>query len=102
MADWDNFDYAEPIGERKPDQYVISTRQRLQTFFESNDSKVFFGNQLAVQNEDAFFHWVTYRAIQELIEEGLVKTEKRELSIGGRIKLMESQLSLLQARSKTG
>jgi hypothetical protein len=88
MADWDDFDYTEPVPERKPDQYVISARQKLKAFFGTNDSKVFFGNQLAVQNEDTFFHWVTHRAINELIDEGVVSTENRELAFGGQIKLL--------------
>ena len=41
-----------------------------------------------MQNENDFFHWVTYRAINELVAQGLVKTESRELSFGGRIKLL--------------
>src|SRR5262245_48756996 len=86
--DWDAFSYDEPVSERKPDEYVVSARQRLRIFFEENSASVFFGNQLAVQNEDSFFHWVTYRAIAQLIDEAVVKTEARELNFGGVIKLL--------------
>ena len=57
-------------------------------FFERHPSGVFFGNQLAVQNEGAFFHWVTYRAIADLISEGTIRTERRKLAIGSDIKLV--------------
>jgi len=54
--DWNDFSYDEPSPERKPDEYVISSYERLKGFFEKNNARVFFGNQLAVQNEDSFFH----------------------------------------------
>jgi hypothetical protein len=86
MGDWDDFDYREPY-ERKPDEYVIS-REKIERFFEEYDSAVFFGNQLAVRNEDEFFHWVTYRAIKELVEKGVIRTETQKLAIGSDIKLL--------------
>jgi hypothetical protein len=61
MVDWDDFDCEEPALEREPDEYEVSARNTLEEFFEANPSDVFFGNQLAVQNEDRFFHWITYR-----------------------------------------
>ncbi len=88
MTDWDDFDYPEPDLEREPDKYEIEAHERLQVFFETNDAAVFFGNQLAVRNEDDFFHWVTHRAIGDLIEEGVVKTESRKLASGSDIKLL--------------
>ena len=88
MEDWNDFDYPEPDIGSEPDSYEIQARERLQTFFERNDAEVFFGNQLAVQNEDDFFHWVTHRAIAYLIEQGLVRTETRKLSSGSEIKLL--------------
>jgi hypothetical protein len=57
-------------------------------FFEENDSNVFFGNQLAVQNEDRFFHWITYRAVADLIAAGTLRTENRRLAMGSDIKLV--------------
>src|SRR6185295_2100821 len=86
--DWNDFDYDETDLPREPDAYETSARETLEEFFEGNDEAVFFGNQLAVQNEDRFFHWVTYRAIRDLVEGGLVKTEKRKLANGGEIKLL--------------
>jgi hypothetical protein len=84
----DDLEYDEPGYEREPDEYEVSARKRLETFFGNNDSDVFFGNQLAVQNEDDFFHWITYRAISYLIDVGVLNTENRKLSIGSEIKLV--------------
>ena len=88
MPDWDDFEYEEPELEREPDTYEISARESLEAFFEKNDSSVFFGNQLAVQNEDEFFHWITYRAVADLVEAGTLRTENRKLAIGSDIKLV--------------
>lgn len=88
MTDWDNFEYDEPSLERKPDEYEISARKVLEEFFEKNGSNVFFGNQLAVQNEDRFFHWITHRALADLVEAGTLLTESRKLAIGSEIKLV--------------
>jgi hypothetical protein len=51
------------------------------------DGKVFFATQLAVQNEDRFIHWITYRAIGDLIGKP-VKTEMRQMKTGARIRLL--------------
>lgn len=85
--DWDDFDY-EPDLEREPDQYEISARERLTEFFDSHRSEVFFANQLAIRHEAEFFHWITYRAIADLLQEGLIVTETRKLASGSDIKLL--------------
>jgi hypothetical protein len=87
MVEWDDFGY-EPEVEREPDAYEASAIETLKEFFEKNDSNVFFGNQLAVQNEDRFFHWITHRAIGDLIGAGLLLTETRQLASGSSIKLV--------------
>ncbi len=86
MTHWDDFGY-EDTG-REPDTYQISVRERLRDHFEQNDTAVFFGGQLAVQNEDVFFHWITHRAISDLISEGIVLSERRKLVWGNEIKLL--------------
>ena len=88
MGEWEDFDYEEPSLEGSPDEYELSARNRLNEFFELNSTQVFFGNQLAVQNEDEFFHWITYRAIGQLINEGIILTELRIMKIGTEIKLV--------------
>jgi len=96
MVEWDDFEYKEPAVEGEPDEYEVSARNTLAEFFEANSASVFFGNQLAVQNEDKFFHWITYRAIADLIEAGLLLTERRKMAIGSEIKTrVASKASLL-------
>jgi hypothetical protein len=81
------FDFEAPTSQSH-DSYVRAARDRLEEFFEERCSSVFFGNQLAVHHEDEFFHWVTYRALGILIQEGAIRTEMRPLSFGGHIKLL--------------
>jgi hypothetical protein len=88
VTDWDDFDYPEPELDGLPDKYEVEARERLEGFFEKHDDDVFFGNQLAVQNEKEFFHWVTHRALAELIGEGLLLTETRSLASGSELKLI--------------
>jgi len=88
MVEWDDFGYAEPSLEAEQDEYEQLARNKLNQFFELNCSQVFFGNQLAVQNEDQFFHWITYRAISQLIDEKVILTERRRMRIGSEIKLV--------------
>jgi len=85
--DWDDFDY-EPDEASRSDEYEKSARDTLAEFFDKQRQRVFFANQLAVQHEREFFHWVTGRAVDDLIGEGLVKTEARQLTTGGEIKLL--------------
>ena len=88
MGEWDDFGYLEAEGEREPDAYELSATEKLRDFFERNQSSVYFANQLAVQNEREYFHWITHRAITLLIDEGLLLTEPRRLATGTDIKLV--------------
>ncbi|MFY9606989.1 MAG: hypothetical protein WAU45_00065 [Blastocatellia bacterium] len=88
MVDWDDFDYDEPALEGEPDEYEVSARNTLEEFFQANPNGVFFGNQLAVRNEDRFFHWITHRAIADLVDAGIIHTQRRTMAIGSEIKLV--------------
>jgi hypothetical protein len=88
MPDWDDFGYDGPEYSGEPDAYERSARELLERFFEENASRVFFANQLAVQNEDQFFHWVTHRALADLLGAGVIRTESRRLATGSNIKLL--------------
>jgi hypothetical protein len=86
-VDWDEFDNDAEDAPRN-DEYESSARDALAELFDAQRQRVFFANQLAVQHERQFFHWVTSRAIDDLIGEGVVKTETRQLATGGEIKLL--------------
>lgn len=63
-------------------------REELRAFFDANRDRVFFSRQLEVLHEGEWYHWITNRALRELIAEGLIKTEHRELPGAGGVNLM--------------
>lgn len=73
---------------RSPDPKQAQAREALRGYVEERREQVFFSRQLEVALEDEFFHWVTNRAIRDLEEEGVLRSEERDLPSGGRIKLL--------------
>lgn len=57
-------------------------------FFDTNRQAVFFSRQLEVRHEDRWYHWVTNRALRELIERRVIRNEVRRLKTGGTVHLM--------------
>lgn len=86
MFEYDDFDLEEP-DERLPDPEQISARETLEKFFEENREAVFYSRQLEVRYEKTYFHWITNRAIRDLVEMGKIHEEWRQLSTGSSIKL---------------
>lgn len=74
--------------ERPPDPRQADARKVLRAFFEERREDVFSSRQVEVRFESTFFHWITNRALRELVEEGLVRTETRRLRFGGDVKLV--------------
>ena len=83
-----DFDDIPEIRRSGQDPAQEMARERLVSFFEDNREGVYYSRQLAVINEDEFFHWVTYRALMELVESGFLKSETRPLKTGNEIKLV--------------
>jgi hypothetical protein len=62
--------------------------EELRRIFAAHPRRVFFSRQLEVWLEDRWFHWITNRALRALADDGVVRTETRELKTGGRIHLV--------------
>lgn len=56
--------------------------------FDENRERVYFSRQLEVLFEGEYFHWVTNRAIRELIAAGTVRSEVRTLRTRGTVNLL--------------
>jgi hypothetical protein len=82
------FDFLPERAERPPDPVEERARAELVSFFDGNRDRVFFSRQLEVRYEKDYFHWVTNRALRDLRESGLVRSEKRTLRSGGEITLV--------------
>jgi hypothetical protein len=80
-------EYAVPPGQRPHDAAETRAVARLRELFRSNRDRVYFSRQLQVLFEDEFFHWVTSRALGDLLRSREVRTEDRPLSWGGFISL---------------
>lgn len=74
--------------ERPPDQHELRAVEVLRNFFDEHRERVFTSRQVEVLHEREFFHWVSNRAVRDLVEEGLVRTEWRKLAFGGSVKLL--------------
>lgn len=65
-----------------------SAVQAVERFFEENRERVFFSRQLEVGFEKTWFHWVTSRAVRNLIERDVIRDERREMVTRGELHLM--------------
>lgn len=71
---------------RPRDPKTDEARAELVKLFGSSPTRVFFGRQVEVLFEKDFFHWITSRALSELIAEGKIKAEKVALRAGVSVK----------------
>jgi hypothetical protein len=84
----DEFGFEQPDQERGPDPQLARARNEVLAFFELNSSQVFYSRQVEVRFEDKYFHWITNRAIRELVEGGQIKSETVKLRSGGEVHLL--------------
>ena len=77
---------AEP--KRAPDPQLALAKNAVRAFFDASPTQVFYSRQVEVRLEDQFFHWITNRAIRELLEDGEIKGDTFQLRSGGEIHLL--------------
>jgi hypothetical protein len=75
-------DVSEPADEPERDTYVDRAKEELVAFFNLRPESVFYQRQLVVMFEDEYFHWITARALSELVGEGQISSEKEPLTGG--------------------
>lgn len=76
------------VEEWPRDVKIDEAKESLKDFFNKNPENVFYIKQLEVMYEKQFFHWITAKAIRELIEEGGLKMEEVPLAKGTRVKFI--------------
>ena len=64
------------------DTYVDRAKEQLVAFFRLHPESVFYQRQLLVIFEDEFFHWITARALSELVQEGQISSDVEPLTGG--------------------
>lgn len=68
----------EEISEWPRDVKIDEAKEALMAeLFVKRPNEVFYGQQVYVLFEDRFFHWITGKALGELVEEGKINSEKR-------------------------
>jgi hypothetical protein len=85
--------------ERPPDPVESEAKDVIKSFFGRHKKKVFFSRQVEVIHEDQYFHWITNRAIRDLVAEGVILGEKRKLRNGGPINLIWNRAYRFYKRS---
>jgi len=94
--DYDLSDY-EGVGEEEwpeelpRDVKIDEAREELTKFFNEHDEEVYYLKQLEVffeKKPSEFYHWITAKAVNELIEEGLLGKEEVPLRKGTGVKFV--------------
>jgi hypothetical protein len=90
MFEEEFYDYSDyyDVEEWPRDVKIDEAKESLKSFFRQNPQAVFYIKQLEVTFEKQFFHWITAKAIRELIEEGRLKMEEVPLAKGTRVKFV--------------
>lgn len=81
-SDIEGPDETEGPAEYERDAYVDLAKEDLNGIFSENPKSVFYQRQLQVIFESKYFHWVTVRALAELVDERLVASEELPLPSG--------------------
>lgn len=71
-----------------PDLRQDEARAALEQLFQDERDRVFYSRQLEVRFEADWFHWITNRALRELVGRGVIRNEVRPLVASGHINLM--------------
>ena len=86
MENWE--DERQPGRESPRDKKIDQAKEAvLQKLFEPDPDEVFYGRQAEVLLEQEYFHWITAKALRELVGEGLLRSERLWLNEPGKVSL---------------
>lgn len=93
MVDYDSYDYEDILEEEWKEEYprdikIDEAREELVKFFTEKNENVFYMQQLEVFLEKQFFHWITAKAINELIADDFLRSEVVPLRGATKIKFV--------------
>jgi hypothetical protein len=75
----------EEVIAQARDSFVDSAKADLREFFSRESESVFYQRQLQVIFEGKYFHWITVRALSELVQEGILAADPLPLPETGTI-----------------
>ena len=93
VTDYGFYDYEDILEEEWIEEYhrdikIDEAKEELVKFFTEKNENVFHMQQLEVFFEKRFFHWITAKAVNELIDEGFLKSEELPLLGATRVKFV--------------
>ena len=62
----------DPAGQRPRDRKIDEAKEVIFDRYFAEGQEVYYGRQLEIWNEAEFFHWITKRALNELVSQGLI------------------------------
>jgi hypothetical protein len=76
--------YEEDEKEQRPrDPKVDAAKQGLMArLFTAEPERVFYGRQIEVRFEEDFYHWITDKALRELVDENKIQSTKVQVGEG--------------------
>lgn len=91
--DYDDWSEAEPAPEPEPverlvDRYTEDAKEAILAYFDEERSRIAYQRQVEVMFEREFFHWVTARAVDELVEVGDLRKELFPLREGTPVRFL--------------
>lgn len=72
---------------RPRDPKIEPAKADLKGWFRANSGGVFYGRQIEVIFEKKYFHWITHKALNELVKEGVILSEVRTTPGGNQLRL---------------
>src|SRR5690606_24162158 len=81
LAESESYDFDE-FEEVEADATDVAATEALRLFFQEHSQDVFYQKQLQVLFERQYFHWVTVRALRQLVDERFIATSLEQSPAG--------------------
>ncbi|TET90472.1 MAG: hypothetical protein E3J35_06285 [Methanomassiliicoccales archaeon] len=79
-------EYYEEEVEVPRDSKIDEAKEELGVFFDENPTGVYYLKQLQVLHERLFFHWILWKAVNELVSDGFLSDHYEPLGKGVRLR----------------
>src|SRR5436305_13266930 len=73
--DWDDPQDDAELHQYVRDEKIDEAKATVLQFLTENPSQIFFERQLAIIFEREYFHWITVKALHDLVRAGSIETD---------------------------
>ncbi len=67
------------------DETIDEVKEEIVAFFNQKKKEIFYLRQIQIMFEKKYFHWITEKAVNELVEEGYLRKHEKPLKKGIRL-----------------